>query len=200
MARADDLDVEDNWHGGFYELGLELGPRDDARLEAAMIGLWKAAGVSGCYAVEYKPFRHVSVDLSLAALQAHGHLRGTVRLPSGKAAVCGIVAIRFDDGDDWVELYLPLGALARTDERVGPFPFGDPSGLESLAWRLPLDRWLADVAAKVYDRVPFGLGLIGFEATGEIDPGSLVAGLPEDRSFGFVVPEADGVRYTEANR
>ena len=140
MGRPDDLNVEENWHGGFYELGLQLGPRDDDRLETALTALWTAAGVSGCYAPTYNPLRHAPADLSLESLEGHGHLRGIVRLPSGDEVVCGSVAIRFDDGDDWIELYLPLGALGSTDERIGPFPFGEPGGPVSLAWRLPIDR------------------------------------------------------------
>jgi hypothetical protein len=121
-------------------------------------------------------------------------------VPSGEEVVCGSVAIRFDDGDDWIELYLPLGALGSTDERIGPFPFGEPGGPVSLAWRLPIDAWLARVATRVYTRVPFELAVIGFEAAGEAEADDLASGPPEARYFGYLLPSADGLAYTEANR
>jgi hypothetical protein len=200
MGRPDDLDVEENWHGGSYDLALQFGPRDDARLEAGVASLWRSAGVSGCFAAERQPLRHLPVDLSLQALETHGHVRGTVRLPGGQDVVCGMIATRFDDGDDWLSLYIPLGALGLTDDRVGPFPFGEPGGPVSLAWRLPLDRWLADVATQVYPRSPFRLGLVGFDAAGELDANDLATGVPDELYFGLVLPGRDGVAYIEANR
>jgi hypothetical protein len=141
MADADDLNDAENWAGGFYELELVLGVSDDARIRQAMWALWAAAGVEGEPAVE-------------------GHARGTVTLPSGARVVCGAFVARYDESDS-VELYLPLGALARADRRIGGYPFGGAGA--SLRWRAPLDRWLADVAATVHAQVPFRRALIGFE-------------------------------------
>ena len=39
----------ENWSGGFYELALEIGDRDDERLQRALTALWRAAAVTGCY-------------------------------------------------------------------------------------------------------------------------------------------------------
>jgi hypothetical protein len=33
--------ADDAWSGGFYELALELGPRSDDRLRAALVALWR---------------------------------------------------------------------------------------------------------------------------------------------------------------
>jgi hypothetical protein len=183
MARPDDLDFEENWNRGFYELAFQMGPRDDARLAAGLARLWQAAGAEGPYRREYQPISYEPVDLSLEALETYGHLLGTVRLPNGTRVVCGALATRFDDGDDWLELYLPMGALAETDQRIGAFPFEWPRGSSSLEWRLPLDQWLADIAAQVYLQVPFELGLIGGAYRAE----DLPSGPPAERDIGFLV-------------
>ena len=41
---------EENWHGGFYELAILLGDRDDVRLDAAIGAVWADSRVEGCYA------------------------------------------------------------------------------------------------------------------------------------------------------
>lgn len=87
-------------------------------------------------------------------------------MPNGNRVVCGCTAVREDDGADWLDFLLPLGALGRANPQVGAFPFGDDGGEASLAWRHPIDPWLASIGARVYERVAFELGLIGFEASG----------------------------------
>lgn len=37
----------DNWAGGFYELAIEVGPRNDARLQRVLTAVWSAADVQG---------------------------------------------------------------------------------------------------------------------------------------------------------
>ena len=101
-------------------------------------------------------------ELGAAALCEHGHLRGSLALPSGARVVCGGFLSRYEDLDT-LELYLPLGALARVDRRIGGYPFDEHSGVASLTWRAGLDRWLADVATAVHADVPFQRALIGFE-------------------------------------
>ncbi len=118
MAAPDDASDAANWSGGFYELSLTLGAADDARLDRAVRHLWRAAAVQG-------PEPRVVLG---------DHLRGTLTLPTGARVVCGSYASRWEDVDTLL-LYLPLGALARTDRRIGGFPFDARSGAESLAWR-----------------------------------------------------------------
>ena len=71
--------------------------------------------------------------------------------------VVGCLATGFDGESDWLTLYLPVGALARTDQRVGAFPFGADGGRSSLGWRAGLDSWLAKVAAGVFSDIHFEL-------------------------------------------
>jgi hypothetical protein len=195
MSDPAQLDWAPNWFGGFYELSIELKPRNDERLAKALLAIWQVAGVAGCYApspaasVEPNHVSHLPVALGPGSLADHGHLRGVVGLPSGVQVVCGAVAIRLDEGVDWLAFYVPLGALVEIDRRIGGFPFGDDAGPESLEWRHPLDAWLADMGMRLASEVPFDLALIGFETYAA--PEDFVARLVRD----------DGVlRYLPAKR
>jgi hypothetical protein len=82
------------------------------------------AAVDGCHVRRTEAAGFTAVELSVAVLHEHGHVRGTVALPSGRRVVCGIFLFRYE-GLDTLEFYLPLGALARVDRRVGGFPFDE---------------------------------------------------------------------------
>jgi hypothetical protein len=204
-VRPSDLNDDANWTGGFYELALELGPKDDARLEQALLAVWRDACVSGCFVPEYRagaaglPRRlvgHSAVELSLNSLARYGRLDGVVRLPRGADVVCAAVAMR-DDLADWLSLCLPTGALARTDARIGAYPFGPNGGRKSLAWRRAIDDWLAGVAVGLFPEIPFRLGLIGCEASGEVRAEQL-ATVAGPVHLGYLLPAIGGLRYQEA--
>jgi hypothetical protein len=164
MHRTDDPDDDENWHGGYYELAINLGPRNDARLEQAL-----AAGVEGCLARD-DTRRHRTVDLCLASIEKSSHLAGVTMLPDRRRMVCGAVAIREDPeqhGDDWLDFYLPLGALNRHDARVGSFPFGPDGGARSQAWREPLHQWLSHIGEQTFKAAPFLYAAIGWEVSGK---------------------------------
>jgi len=189
---ADDMNDDENWSGGFYELCLVLGAADDDNAGRALSSLWRAAGVHGCHVPRADGAGYAAVELGVAALHEHGHLRGTLTLPSGARVVCGGFLARYE-GVDTLEFYLPLGALARADRRIGAYPFTESSGVESLTWRSTLDRWMADVAIAVYTDVPFQRALIGFE-------------IDEDRDFtadkryaAILTPRPGGLQYCPAN-
>ncbi|WP_089155996.1 hypothetical protein [Micromonospora sp. NBS 11-29] len=192
MGIADDVNDDENWAGGFYELCLILGAADDDNVDRALRFLWRAAGVQGCHVRRADGAGFAVVELGVAAIHAHGHLRGTLTLPSGARVVCGGFLSRYE-GLDTLELYLPLGALARVDRRIGGYPFDESSGVESLTWRSALDRWLADVAIAVYAEVPFHRALIGFE----IDEDRDISG--DERYAAVLRPCADGLEYRPAN-
>jgi hypothetical protein len=138
------IDDPTNWHGGFYELAIDLGPRDDTRLEKALVNLWRAAGATGPFAVSAGGACR-SVDLSLASLHEHAHLRGVVQAPLFGSVVAGMAAIEFDSGDELLAFYLPMAALSRADARVGGYPFG---GFAKPEWRVPVDAWVASIGAQ----------------------------------------------------
>jgi hypothetical protein len=202
MPDPSDLNDEENWSGGYYELAFELGPTDDSRLERALLAVWREAAVVGCFAAAtHRPLAvHIPAPLTVDSLVANGHLRGVVRLPDEHDIVCGAVAVRFENGADWLSLYLPLGALARTDPAIGGFPLGEYSGDRSLVWRRPIDAWLADVATRVFNEVPFPLGLVGMEALCEVDAAELAGGIPEERQDGLLIPMAGALIYHPANQ
>lgn len=72
------------------------------------------------------------------------------------------------------------------------YPFDERSGAESLTWRAPLDRWLADVATAVYADVPFQRALIGFEVDDDAD---LAA---DQRYVAVLAPCPGGLQYRPA--
>jgi hypothetical protein len=200
---AAQLADRDNWTGGYYGLALEFAEGDDSRLGGALERLWQAAGVRGCYATTGGDAMPKPVPLSLATARDHGQLRGVARLPTGHEVVCGLVVIRERDtvdvpfdAPDWLDFFVPLGALERLDDRIGGYPFGDFKG--SLEWRRPLDDWLARVGKDVYPDFPFRLGLIGMEVSGEAYARSLEGQVPADRWFGYLMPTPEGLRYLAA--
>jgi len=189
----------ENWTGGFYELSLEVGNRDDDRLQRAVTTLWRAAAINGCYgSKDREPADQIAVPVTVASLEEFGHLRGIARLPLGGSVVCGCFSTRFDDAEDWLTLYFPLSALARADRRIGGFPFGPDGEPRSLTWRASLDTWLASVATQVFREVDFRLGLIGFEVD-HTDAAELDGAVPEQRWNGYLLPADGQLRYTPAN-
>ncbi|MFD4668905.1 hypothetical protein ACFWNN_04170 [Lentzea sp. NPDC058450] len=199
MADPASFTDRENWTGGFYELSLEIGDHDDARLERALTALWQAAGITGPYADQRRePADQQEVPATPASLHEFGHLYGVAE-PLGTAVVCGCYVSRFDDAEDWLNLYLPLGALANTDRRIGAFPFGPEGGPQSLAWRTRLDGWLATVAARVFDEVGFRVGLIGFELD-YVTAAELAGEVPDQRWNGYLLPADGRLRHFPANR
>ncbi|MBN6035993.1 hypothetical protein [Amycolatopsis sp. 195334CR] len=198
MADSAAFTLADNWYGGFYELALELGPTSDARLARALTALDEAVAVPGWYgSVDREPQDQAAVGCTFESLQRYQHLRGVVALPDGTPIVCGVVAIREDDGSDWLDFYLPLGALENADPRVGayPHPFEGEAALAHLAWRRPIDDWLAEIGRRIYARAGFSLGLIGDEVSGRVYAADLAEGPPEPRGIGYLVPAHGDLRY-----
>ena len=193
MEDPSDIDDSSNWDGGFYELSMKVGPTDDTRLKHLLIAIWRLASATGPFTMP-QDGRSLVAQLDLAALSQHIH--GVVRLPSGSNVVCGATAIRFDDGPDVLSFYLPQAALARVDQRIRGFPFGDEGGAVSLLWRRPIDDWFAELATRAYAEAPFQLASIGFEASSFDAPDEL----PADRDFAYVLPLNGVPRYYEATR
>jgi hypothetical protein len=196
MADPASFAVDENWRGGHYELAFELGLHHhedaDSRLLAALAVVWREPQLDGCYrqhTIEPEDQPQLApVPLDIAE---PGHLYGRATIPTGPTVVCGTFVSRQagrDDGVDWLGLYLPMGALAEADPRVGGYPFerydaGRPS---SRTWREPIDDWFATIALRVHAVVPFRVALIGFEASA---PGAPWDGhVPTRRGISYVVP------------
>ena len=112
-----------------------------------------------------------------------------MQLPSGQAVICALVAVREDDGDDWLDLCIPLEALSRIDGRIGGYPF-EPDGDGSLAWRQPIDGWLAGLAGEVRGGTEFRLAVIGFEVSGS-ERAETLDRRSEQRPYGLVLPDGN---------
>jgi hypothetical protein len=182
---------DESWHGGFYELAIELGERCDPRLAQALNACWDDPDVQGCYTSrQSEPQHQERVAPTFSLLTKHGHLLGIATLPTGDQVVCGSCAIREDDGPDWLVFYIPVAALSLTDSRVGGFPFGDVEACQD--WRAPLDDWLARIASRIHATVPISLGLIGFEVSGHAYAREVEAnGVPENRHTCYLVPSGN---------
>lgn len=185
----------DAWTGGFYELAMQLGERDDVRLQAAAGVLARAAGITGPWHVQWQPDRVRCVSWNIADLAA-GQLRGQVQLPGGQQVICAVTAVREDHGDDWLDLSIPLEALGRGDARIGGFPFGPDGGDTSLRWRRPVDDWLARLAGEVRQQTGFRHAVIGFEVSGSIRAETL-KNQPEGRPYALVL--ANGTYLSAAS-
>lgn len=103
--------------------------------------------------------------------------------------------MREDGDDDWLDLCLPLEALARRDARIGGFPFEPDADHRSLGWRLPIDDWFARIAREVNQTVGFKLAAIGFEVSGSVRADS-VAKPAADRPYGIVLRDGTYLRAT----
>jgi hypothetical protein len=68
---------------------------------------------------------------------------------------------------------------------------------DSLVWRRPIDDWLATVARRAFEQVPFRLAMIGLEAS---DFTNRFAEVPANRYFGYLVPSRDGAAYFPATQ
>jgi hypothetical protein len=171
-----DPSLEDNWSGGFYELSIKLGPADDDRLDAALVALWRAASLPSPLRQHPDDAAEVSARSVLA-----GRLHAVATVPGLGATLCAVMVARaeYDDsvvvryGEDWLDLCLPLGALAHLDGRVGGYPFGGFADMR--AWREPIEHWFATVASAVFEAVPYEHAVTGDEVSGlelsEIQPG-----------------------------
>lgn len=197
MSFFTDSDV---WHGGFYELALEMGTPSDTRLRAALQAVWSHPALMGCYTDRQRePAEQPPIQASAASLEAGSHLYGLIRLPHAIQVACGTCLVREAAGGDWLDFYLPMGALGSAYP-VGGYPF-DETQKDPASWQAPLDAWLAELGQHVFAMVPFRLGLIGFETSGYTTfAEAYPKGQPTDRYFGYLWPSAGKLEYLPKNK
>lgn len=187
----------DAWTGGSYELAVDLGPVDDARLEKALVTIWAHADVDGCYLeLDREPAEQARVRPSRDRdLQAC--LRGIARPGTLAPVACSTVVVREDGGSDWLYFGLSLGSLGAVLP-VDPFPFDDG---RDLAWRSTVDGWLRQLGEHLFSTVRFRVGLVGW--TDGLDDGTddlLERGVPEERWVGYLVPNGDSLTWYPPNQ
>lgn len=196
------MDHDPEWDGGYYQLAICLGPRDDARVAAAVTTLADGAGIGA------------SIDGR--SLCTDGDAKRRVALPfaterppqAADDVACVIGLVRESDaedtensGDDWLDLSIPLGSLARVEGRVGAYPFDSPDDAgRSLAWRAPLDAWFVDIARAVDVVQPFRFAVIGFNVSGEWPPLSEAGTAAAERHVTWLVRHGGALRVLPANR
>ena len=149
-----------------YELAIEIGGRSDERLEAALAGLWSYPLLEGCFLYRnLETHLQPRIEPSLAAIE-NGHLYGLAEMPNGYLIPCGTVITREIDGSDWLVFYLPIGSLAAVYS-IYAYPF-DVGHRSHRKWQHGVDDTLADLGFYLFQRVPFQLGLIGHEVSGQV--------------------------------
>ena len=186
--------LRDAWNGGGYDLAIELGPRNDARLSRALNAIWTHPDLAGCYEhTDREPNEQPRIEASVAATT----LLGVARIGGRAGIACSTVVIRFDDGIDWIHFSLPMGALGGIFD-VGAFPFADGG---DLAWRPELDEWLCALGRRVFEAAPFRLALIGSEG-GEIEDVDhfYAAGVPTERWLGYLVRNGNHLEWSAPNQ
>jgi len=191
--------AKDTWLGGFYELAMQYGPRADEALNAGLQAIWKRPDLEGCYLLaDVEPQHQQRVRPSSATLLSEGHLHGIATLPNGCQIACGTCMVREDGGDDWLDFYLPAGAL-QDAYPVGAYPFEESA--TSREWREPLENWLAGIGRSVFGEAPFRLGLVGFEVSGlERAEHLSTSGIPAVRGIGYLVPSAGRLEWYSTNQ
>ncbi len=155
---------EETWRGGHYEIEFELGEPSDERLRLALQRIWSHPDLKGCcFSRDQEPQGQVRVTPGQETLE--GHLYGVANLPNGTAAACGTYICRLQGDDeqlyrDLLSFYVPLGSL-RAAYKTGGYPFSD--GDRATTWRVELDNWLVELGRFVFEKVDFGLALVGWE-------------------------------------
>lgn len=189
---------EDNWHGSYYELAIQIGSRDDdaadERLRAALRAAWSDPTLDGWYLDRWMdPEAQQRVSPENLSLE-HGNVYGWANPPLGRL-VCSTHIVR-EEGEeacDWLDLCLPTGALGRIEPRMG-HPIG---GEDSRSWREPLDEWFVSIARRVARKAPFRVAIIGEEVSGL---GHIADQSPSQRGVSVVMATATGVEWSPPDR
>src|SRR4051794_35827732 len=92
------------------------------------------------------PRFRVSERMTGPSTNGSGHLAGEVLLPGIGRTACGSVLIREESPPyaDWLDFYLPIGALEELDPRTESL--WSTESTVPYAWRAPIDGFLMDVA------------------------------------------------------
>ena len=192
---------EEIWHGGYFELSIELGERCDDRVRSAIDAVWRHPNLKGCYEhrdIEPENQKQISPSSFNYDDGRGGHSLGVASLSSDQQIACGTCVIRETNGPDWLNLYLPMGALGTALE-VGGYPFlldDDPPP----TWLIAVEQWLADIAASIAEITHFRLALIGFEVSGSCYASDIERdGIPDTRYIGYVWPTDGRFEYFKTN-
>lgn len=185
----------DTWSGGYFELAIENGSRDDERLREAVAALWKHPSLVGCYLdVNREPQHQRQLAAELQPIETK--LYGVATTPIGHEVACISIPLRFEAGIDWLYFSIPLGSLARV-YRIGTYPFDDETSRD---WILSVSEWFAKIGKSVFASTPFQLGVIGWEADDFLDvPKVKQDGVPDERWVGYLWPRNGELHWYAPN-
>ncbi len=156
---------EEIWHGGFFELSIEVGERSDDRLLTAQNVIWDYQELDGCFTRrDVEPENQQRTTAASLGIETGTHCLGMATLSNQKRIACGTCVIRESDGPDWLDLYLPMGAL-NTAYDVGAYPFLTKADTYP-QWVHEVEGWLADVAVWLAGQINYEMALIGHEVSG----------------------------------
>lgn len=188
----------DTWNGGYFELTMEIGFRDDERLRGGVVALWDHPALAGCY-LDFTREPEQQSRLGPSSQPLETNLYGIATTPTGREVACrSYTAInRFDEGADWLYLLIPLGSLGNVYP-VGAYPFDDGASRD---WILPISEWLRQIGETVFESVPFRLGLVGWEIDYQLDSQKVQQeGVPDNRWIGYLWPDAQSLHWYPPNR
>jgi hypothetical protein len=182
----------DTWVGGLYELALELPERSDGGVAQALSTIWQVPALTGCYlSRDVEP--EAQTQVSRFDIPHEGHVYGIAQLPNGKSCACGTYVSDFDADGLWIAFYLPLGSLGRS-YHVGGYPFGDWNPAIEASF-VTVNTWLKEIGEAVYKHFHFVFGVIGFESGFEELKKDALAGIPETRPEGLIIPDKGGLQW-----
>ena len=147
------------WLNGFYTLAVDLAQRSDAHSLKALNYVRTHPLIDGWYwDGDQEPAVQPRVE-DLTEIPDR-HVRGLLTLPSGNKVACGCFIYHFEDEEDWLELYVPLGSVDRIYS-TGAYPF--VATAKDSEWQRELDTALVAVALSFYEHIKFPDALVGFE-------------------------------------
>lgn len=190
--------AEQTWLGGRYELAVELGPRCDERLASALNAVVNSSDLTGFFRHrDREPDVQRRVKARREMLDDYGHLLGVARLADDNRLACGVVAVREENGPDWLLVYIPMGALAEVYPEVGAYPFGNfVQDATPPHWQKLVDDWLVSLGKSIFNAVAFRLALIGHEVSGTCYADELATGgVPQERWIGYLWPKNGGLNW-----
>ena len=188
----------ESWHGGYYELGLVLGPVSDPhaddRLGQAVRAVWSHADLSGPYPHRLFSTSDQRIDIA-SAPTGLASLYGVVRLSFGATALSTIIVREeAEPFEDWLYVSLPLGELSRILPAVDGYPV--PPDDDGSYWTPTVDAFLLSVAETVAECASFDRGFIGWEVSGFSYENRTP--VPEERAFGVLLGEGNRFTYYPA--
>jgi hypothetical protein len=172
----------ENWQGSYYELGMGFAqglPDQQARLHLLHY-LWQDSHLLGVLK-DPNGFGQLWQSLDGAVTTSGYHSYGCIRLDNERIIGCGTVLSKLEE-ELWFVLYIPLRML----ELVYAVDYNQPITHEGNPWTIEVDEVLASIGRRVYQEMPFTVGVMGEEASASLLE-RLMAKLPQ--ASGLLVPE-----------